>query len=158
MSTDNKLLSVVDNGSDAFCAAMTSLKTIHTPLYIGTGGVVFPSGGWLLCQRLHDEVLVQESPRPMARSALFRSIYCVILFMCYMNSVHCIYLMLLAIGLNKIFLIPDSAAQQCGFGACVCLLPMVILNKVSTEHRGIGLAIAALLSLNICTAHDLFVI
>ena len=27
--------------------------------------------------------------------------------MCYMNSVHCIYLMLLAIGLNKLFLIPD---------------------------------------------------
>ena len=36
------------------------------------------------------------------------SIYCVILFMCYMNSVHCIYLVLLAIGLNKLFLIPDS--------------------------------------------------
>ena len=41
----------------------------------------------------------------MTRSSLFRSIYCVILFMCYMNSVHCIYLMLPAIGLNKKFLI-----------------------------------------------------
>ena len=50
-----------------------------------------------------------------ARSALFRSIYCVILFMCYMNSVHRIYLMLLAIGLNKIFLIPelDKFVNEC---------------------------------------------
>ena len=31
--------------------------------------------------------------------------------MCYMNSVLCIYLMLLAIGLNKIFLIPDSCHE-----------------------------------------------
>ena len=40
-------------------------------------------------------------------SVQFRSIYYVILFMCYMNSVHCIYLILLAIGLNKIFLNPE---------------------------------------------------
>ena len=32
--------------------------------------------------------------------------------MCYMNSVHCIYLMLLAIGLNKLFLIPDSRVMS----------------------------------------------
>ena len=32
--------------------------------------------------------------------------------MCYMNCVHCIYLMLLAIGLNKIFLIPDSLCGE----------------------------------------------
>ena len=32
--------------------------------------------------------------------------------MCYMNSVHCIYLMLLAIGLNKLFLIPDSSCSD----------------------------------------------
>ena len=32
--------------------------------------------------------------------------------MCYMNSLHCIYLMLLAIGLNKLFLIPDSCWSQ----------------------------------------------
>ena len=41
--------------------------------------------------------------------------------MCYMNSVHCIYLMLLAIGLNKLFLIPDS----CVFDSYVIMIPIL---------------------------------
>ena len=35
-------------------------------------------------------------------------IYLLFLFICYMTTLHCIIFMLLAIGLNKIFLIPDS--------------------------------------------------
>ena len=62
----------------------------------------------------------------MARSALFCSIYCVILFMCYMNSVLCIYLKFLAIGLNKIFLIPDS---------CQRVLQLVIQGNLSSTQE-----------------------
>ena len=52
--------------------------------------------------------LDRSLPGPWPGQHYFVQFIEVILFMCYMNSVHCIYLMLLVIGLNKIFLIPDS--------------------------------------------------
>ena len=66
--------------------------------------------GWLLCQRLHIAVLVGV---PLAHGQ-----FITVLFNLFVTSVHllptCIlyyvYLMLLAIGPNKVFLIPDSNA------------------------------------------------
>ena len=48
--------------------------------------------------------------------------------MCYMNSVHCIYLMLLAIGLNKLFLIPATLHASPMRGRCLANVPSNMLT------------------------------
>ena len=79
------------------------LVSLHTLLNLS---LIFIHIGWLLCQRLHAAVLGVSLLGPMARSVQLCSIYLLFLFICYMKTVgYIVYFMLLAIGLNKIFLI-----------------------------------------------------